>query len=1163
MNFAIAFIFLFGFSSAAELNLFTATPYSYTANASTVYNFTINVSSYTNLTNITLAFPAGFHISLATNPSGSANLTNGTLSISGQNLTYNLNQSYIFKQSENFTFGIVGIYNPSTAASYSIGVVTYNSSGTIDGNATSVTITAGAIAKANLSSLFPVTTSGSTYTIMVTGQDAYGNVNNTGGFNVSSSNSSVSVNVTGTNFTFNAVLAGNTTLVFSSYGNGSVSNTTNASVIAAALMKIEQSSIFPVATSGATYSVTLAGRDLNGNINNSGGFNVSIGNSTVTTLSSNTTVLFTYNALIAGNSSLTYLSLANTSATNATNASVVASVISKIEISPLFPVVGSGTVFSFTVNARDAFGNINNSGGLNVTVGNTTVTYVTSNTSTVFNLYANRLGNSSLTAVSLINSSATNSTNASVVAGVPMRMQIATVNPSTMSGITYALTLSGYDINGNQNDTGGFNVSIANSTVTTLQSNTSTAFTFNALSAGISQLNFMMLANTSATNATNSTVVSAQIVKMDVSLLSLTQASGNTYTITLTGRDAYGNANNSLGFNVSSSNSSVTTNTSGGPAVFTFSSLSAGTSTITYYSLVNSSVTNQTNVTMVAGAISKLELSQLNPSTVAGATYNIIVTGRDNFGNINNSGGFNVSSSNATVSTNTSGGPTSFTFNALVNGGTTLTFQSLLNLSALNTTVSNVTSSGMVKVDISPIYPVRASGTNVTFTVTGRDVYGNVINTGGFLFSVSDGTVLSLITNTSTTAIYTGTIAGNSSFTVTSAANSSITNSTNASVIAGTVSQILLTPQAPSLSLGASQQFTATAKDAAGNTNTTVTINWARVNLVGTGAINSSGFFENTTGAGIVTINASYATIVNLTNATISAGSVVRVEISPLFPANMSGRNFTFTVTGRDYLGNANNNGGFLFSVGDGTVLSLISNTSTVAIYSGVLAGNSSFTVTSATNSSVTNSTNASVIVGVVSQILLTPQAPTLSLGGSQQFTATAKDANFNTNTTVTITWARVNLTGVGAISSSGFFENTTTAGIVTVNASYGAIVNLTNVTLAAGPIVRVEISPLNPTNSSGKNFTFTVTGRDANGNANNTGGFIFSVGNTSTLSLITNTSTTAIYSGVLSGINTTFTVTSALNSSVTNSTNATVIAGTVSRIALTPQSPSLTVGGS
>ncbi|MBI5225100.1 hypothetical protein HY989_04490, partial [Candidatus Micrarchaeota archaeon] len=596
---------------------------------------------------------------------------------------------------------------------------------------------------------------------------------------------------------------------------------------------------------------------------------------------------------------------------------------------------------------------------------------------------------------------------------------------------------------------GGFNVSILNSTVTTIASNDSTSFTFNSLSAGLSQLTFMSMYNTSATNATNATVIASQIVKMDVSQLTVSQASGNTYTLTLIGRDAYGNANNTLGFNVSSSNTSVTTNTTGGPTSFTFNSLSAGTSTLTYYSLANSSVTNQTNVTIVAGAISRLELSQLFPVTVAGSTYTITVNGRDNYGNINNSGGFNVSSSNSTVSINTTDSP-SFTFNALASGNTTLTFMSIFNTSATNTTNSSVTSSGMVKVDISPIFPVRASGTNVTFTVTGRDVYGNAINTGGFIFSVSDGTVLSLITNTSTTAIYSGVIVGNSSFTVTSATNSTITNSTNASVIAGTVSQILLTPQAPLLSLGGTQQFTATAKDANFNTNSTVTITWARVNLVGTGAINSSGFFENTTGAGIVTINASYAAVVNLTNVTLAAGPITRIEISPLFPVNMSGKNFTFTLTGRDANGNTNNTGGFIFSVGDTTKLSLITNTSTTVIYSGVLSGNSSFTATSALDSSVTNSTNASVIAGIVSQILLTPQSPSLTVGASQQFTATAVDAAGNTNSTITINnWTLTNITGTAGLNTSGWLSNTT-AGIVMVNASYFSISNLTNATISA-----------------------------------------------------------------------------------------------------------------
>ncbi len=367
-------------------------------------------------------------------------------------------------------------------------------------------------------------------------------------------------------------------------------------------------------------------------------------------------------------------------------------------------------------------------------------------------------------------------------------------------------------------------------------------------------------------------MTAGNLIKIELSPLFPVTTSGSAYTITVTGRDVNGNLNNTGGFNVSSSNTSVSINTTSGTS-FTFNALLAGNTTLTFQAYGNFSATNNTNSSVLVGAITNLRLSPLFPATASGNTYVITVTGVDINGNTNNTGGYNVSISNSTVSTLASNTSTAFTFNSLVIGNTSLTFLSLANVSASNNTNASVTAGQPVRAEITPLFPVNTSGGLFTFTITGRDINGNTNNTGGFIFSVGNSSILILSTNTSTSAIYNASAAGNSSFSITSVANSSVTNSTNASVIAGTVTKILLTPQAPALTVGASQQFTAVALDVNGNTNTTVTITWAIVNLTANASINSSGFLTNNSNAGIITVNASYVTIVNVTNATYSAAA--------------------------------------------------------------------------------------------------------------------------------------------------------------------------------------------------------------------------------------------------------------------------------------------------
>ena len=446
------------------------------------------------------------------------------------------------------------------------------------------------------------------------------------------------------------------------------------------------------------------------------------------------------------------------------------------------------------------------------------------------------------------------------------------------SGGTFTFALAGVDPDGNLNNTGGFNVSTSNSSVSSLTSNASTTFSFNAVLAGNSTLTFYSLSNLSVTNSTNVSVVAAAIQRMELSQLYPVTTSGGAYSIIVIGRDLNGNANNSGGFNVSSSNSSVSTNTTSGPTSFTFNAVLAGNTTLAFQSLANLSAANTTNSSVLVGPIKTLALSTLFPATASGNTYSITITGYDANMNINNSGGFNVSISNSTVSTLASNTSTAFTFNALIVGNATLMFMSLSNTSATNGTNASVTAGNQIRAELSPLFPVSSSGGTFSFTVTGRDINNNVNNTGGFIFSVGNASVLVLRSNTSVSAIYNATAAGNSSFSITSAINSSVTNTTNASVTVGAVTQILLTPQSPSLTVGNSQQFIAIAVDVNGNQNATVTDNFSLLifqaqNLTGNATINSSGFLANTTVAGIVTVNASYASIANLTNVTISSAA--------------------------------------------------------------------------------------------------------------------------------------------------------------------------------------------------------------------------------------------------------------------------------------------------
>ena len=121
----------------------------------------------------------------------------------------------------------------------------------------------------------------------------------------------------------------------------------------------------------------------------------------------------------------------------------------------------------------------------------------------------------------------------------------------------------------------------------------------------------------------------------------------------------------------------------------------------------------------------------------------------------------------------------------------------------------------------------------VTFTAAGTDSSGNAVS--GVIFTWASAT--SSVATIDANGVATGITAGTSSIT---AASSGVTSTAATLTVTPTVASISVAPTTASIHVGATQTFTATAKDASGNAITGVTFNWANSNgLLAT--INSSG----------------------------------------------------------------------------------------------------------------------------------------------------------------------------------------------------------------------------------------------------------------------------------------------------------------------------------
>jgi hypothetical protein len=148
----------------------------------------------------------------------------------------------------------------------------------------------------------------------------------------------------------------------------------------------------------------------------------------------------------------------------------------------------------------------------------------------------------------------------------------------------------------------------------------------------------------------------------------------------------------------------------------------------------------------------------------------------------------------------------------------------------------------------------------------------------------------------------------------------------------------------------------------------------------------------------------------------------------------------------------------------------------------GTTAGTFANTV-SATSGAVSGTGSVVITPGSLATITLTPDSTSVTVGGTQQLTAVGRDANNNV-VPITPVWSVV--AGGGTIDSTGLFTAGTTAGSypgtlrVAQQVQCSVISATATVVVNPGPVVRITVSPSNPTVVAGASQQFTAVGYDA-----------------------------------------------------------------------------------
>ena len=434
------------------------------------------------------------------------------------------------------------------------------------------------------------------------------------------------------------------------------------------------------------------------------------------------------------------------------------------------------------------------------------------------------------------------------------------------------------------------------------------------------------------------------------------------------------------------------------------------------------------------------------------------------------------SSANDTIaSVSTSGAAT-----AVKVGTTTITAASSGVTGAISV---QVTPAVLASIAISPSSVSIPMGTTQQFTATGTYSDGSTQDlTASVQWTSSDATVATISMATSTIGLATSVGTG----TATISANSgSVSGTASLTITPAALVSVAITPSAPSIALGQSQQFTATGTYTDNSTrDITTNVTWSTSNAlvaVISNNIGSNGL-ATSSGQGTATMTARMGPVSATANLTVVALSApTGVSATPAPSQITLNWNSVPGATGYNVSRSATSGGPFA---------PLATTTIPPYVDSGLAAGATYYYVVSATNS-LTQSANSAEVsattpVPTLVSISVSPGNPTVALGLTQQFTATALYSDGSTqDVTSSVTWSSSNAT-VAVVSTNGLASSLSQGSTVITAVASGGQVASTTLTVNAPGLVSITVTPTSATVSVGSYVRFSATGKYTNGTSLN-----------------------------------------------------------------------------
>ncbi len=539
----------------------------------------------------------------------------------------------------------------------------------------------------------------------------------------------------------------------------------------------------------------------------------------------------------------------------------------------------------------------------------------------------------------------------------------------------------------------------------------------------------------------------------------------------------------------------------------------------------DSGMTSSAALTVNAGPLDHLALTPASGTVAAGAPQTYTAQGRDQYDN-----SLGDVTASTTFSIAPTGSCTAASCTATAAGGYTVTGTSN---GKTGTASLMVTAGALDHLVLSPASATITAGGSQAYTAEGRDQYDNSLGdvTGSTTFSIApDGSCTGATCTVSTAGAHTVT-----------GTKSGKTGTASLQVNPAVVDHIVISPASATIGAGGSQTYTAEGFDASNNSLGDVTA-FTTFSVAPDGTCVGASCTATAVGAHTATGNDGGKT--STASLTVTAGSLDHLALSPASATISSGGSQAYTAGGRDQYDNS------LGDVTGSTTFSIAPNGScTDATCTASVAGGHTVTGTS---SGKTGTASLEVTANAtLDHIVISPASATISAGGSQAYSAEGFDASNNSLGDVTSS-TTFSIAPDG--SCTGNVCTASTAGSHTVTGNDAGKTNTASLTVNAGPLDHLALSPASATISSGGSQGYTAQGRDQYDNS------LGDVTGSTTFSIAPNGSCTgATCTATATGAHT-VTGTSA---GKTGTASLQVGAGALDHIVISPATATISAGGS